>query len=56
MIVELICQLNPDFAVQNSREFNQDVLLLRLCETFSFLKKMRKPLAVQSHRETGFFH
>ncbi len=50
-----IC-FNPHFAVQNGNGFNPDVELLRVCETFSFLDKLSKPLAVLSRSEAGFFH
>ena len=48
--------LNPHFAVQSGNGFNPDVELLRVCETFSFLDKLSKPLAVPSRSEAGFFH
>ena len=48
--------LNPHFAVQSGNGFNPDVELLRVCETFSFLDKLSKPLAVLSRSEAGFFH
>ena len=49
-------QFNPHFAVQSGNGFNPDVELLRVCETFSFLDKLSKPLAVLSRSEAGFFH
>ena len=49
-------KLNPHFAAQNGNGFNPDVELLRVCETFSFLDKLSKPLAVLSRSEAGFFH
>ena len=48
--------LIPHFAVQSGNGFNPDVELLRVCETFSFLNKLSKPLAVLSRSEAGFFH
>ncbi len=47
---------NPHFAVQSGNGFNPDEELLRVCETFSFLGKLSKPLAALSRSEAGFFH
>ena len=36
--------------------FHPDEALHRVCETFSFLEKMSKPLAVLGRSEAGFFY
>ena len=55
-VITYLVTLNPHFAVQSGNGFNPDVELLRVCETFSFLDKLSKPLAVLSRSEAGFFH